>query len=89
MISSKPTSINLYFTDSLDVIKKLLKAPAQPKARTPRAQNTVPTIRRLVPGLKAETRADGSVVISGPVLTPALTRELYDWLRKRTDDGGA
>lgn len=71
------------------VIKKLLEAPAQPKARTPRAQNTAPTIRRLVPGLKAETRADGSVVISGPVLTPALTRELYDWLRKRTDDGGA
>lgn len=73
------------------LIKALLEAPAQPLAEASREQNAArpgsaaSTIRRLLPGLKAETHADGSVVISGPVLTPALTRELCDWLRKRAD----
>lgn len=54
------------------------KAPAAPSDAASRTQ-------RLVPGLKSQTRADGSVLLSGPALTPALTRELHDWLRARAD----
>ncbi|WP_299417650.1 ParB N-terminal domain-containing protein [uncultured Sulfitobacter sp.] len=43
------------------------------------------SIRRLAPGLRAQTRADGSLVLSGPALTPTLTRELQAWLRDRAD----
>ena len=44
-----------------------------------------PVIRRLMPGLNAQTRPDGSLVLSGPKLTPALAREIENWLRTRTN----
>ncbi|MEP1766932.1 MAG: ParB/RepB/Spo0J family partition protein [Sulfitobacter sp.] len=42
-------------------------------------------VKRLVPGLHAQTRDDGSLLLSGPALTPTLARELQDWLRIRAD----
>lgn len=73
----------------------ILKAVLVPSVRAPRdaivepSKQAEPATRRLLPGLRAQTRADGSVLISGPVLTPALTRELCDWLRARAEKAGS
>ena len=56
--------------------------PAAKQAVPPKSTVT----RRLVPGLNAEERADGSLLISGPAFTPELARELQTWLRKRADE---
>lgn len=56
--------------------------PAQ--TRTPAAAFDNPE-RRLGPGLRMQTRADGSLLLSGPALTPTLSREIQDWLRQRAD----
>jgi len=72
------------------IIRTVLAPPARGSRdnTTLPPKPTEPTTRRLLPGLRAEIRADGSVLISGPVLTPALTRELCDWLRARAEKSG-
>jgi ParB/RepB/Spo0J family partition protein len=49
------------------------------------ADPAVSQTRRLTQGLRAETRTDGSLLLSGPALTSLLTRQLQDWLRQRVD----
>jgi len=69
------------------LIKGFLDRPAQPSAAQQPAPRA-PDVRRLSQGLRAETRKDGSVVLSGPALTPALTRDLHDWLRAQVKKAG-
>jgi len=67
-------------TDAVEeqtVIKNILSAPSD---QAPLARQT--ETHRLLPNLRAEIRADGSVLISGKVLTPTLTRDLCAWLRQ-------
>lgn len=62
------------------------RTPAPVADRPPVTQPADPAPRRLVPGLTAQTRPDGSLVISGPAFTADLNRELQDWLRARADE---
>lgn len=72
------------------LIQDVLGGKSQPKTSPPATTgavtaDTASRTQRLVPGLHAQTRADGSLLLSGPALTPTLTRELQDWLRARAD----
>lgn len=57
------------------LITQALSKPA--KSSAPQG----PAVRRLTPGLRSETHADGRLVLSGPALTPALQDRLQTWLR--------
>lgn len=67
------------------LVQKLLKqadaTPARPAAKAVPAEAS--GARDLAPGLRTETRADGSVVISGPAFTPELARALHKWLHHK------
>lgn len=69
------------------LIKGVLEGPAK-QSPTQKPAAPAADVHRLSQGLRAETRKDGSVVISGPALTPALTRDLHDWVRAQVKKGG-
>lgn len=64
------------------IMEKTLK---QDNTSTPKPAQARAPARHLVPGLKAQIHADGSLLISGPSLTPKLVQELQEWLRLRAD----
>lgn len=66
------------------LIQDILRNKSGAKTRQD-ADSAPQATRRLVPGLRAQTRADGSLLLSGPALTPALAQEVQDWLRQRAD----
>lgn len=63
------------------LLQKLLK-PAD-TAPAPETKAPPTTTQDLAPGIRAETRGDGSVVISGPAFTPDLARALQKWLHHK------
>lgn len=83
LLSSPPQNA----VEEQSLIQRFLsKKPDSASAKAAqKAEDAAQTTRRLVPGLQAQTRADGSLLLSGPALTPALARELQDWLRERAD----
>lgn len=64
--------------------QSLIQSVLEGKAKSAEPK-PAPVIRRLVPGLHAETRADGSLLLSGPALTPALVQDVQEWLRAQAD----